>query len=444
MQNQSLTKRIVCIPNAKSIPTLSLFGLLTASIAGVTGLVCPLALVCAQDPAPETALEVPAENELPIQGRVQETVPEEVKDFKPLNGPQFRSQLTVPVAGLMYTQTPAGEALERFTRLQNLAWTLDRRLPSDRLLSISVQNTTVQDFLYLATDKLGWGVTFPDGIIYVGPMDYTVKLRTLFALLLDKVRKLPGESQGAWIQRRPLEWDEGTNPKTLLKEIAQEANFEVYGADKIPHDIWGEGRWPALAVYQKVQLIVGQFGLTYRFDKTGRKIELIPLQTDKVALIRNYPAGSNGAQRVEMFQQALPNVQFRQKDSRIYARGLVEDLDRISANGKISDAVGQQKQNSPTADAAQTANAAPDIELQRLTLKKVVAPLKPILEALCKQLQLELLVDWNELRAAGLAPEKVITFEANNLSVDELCEELGKAAGCRIERRGKNIQVIAP
>lgn len=382
---------------------------------------------------------------------------QEIKNFKPLNGTQFRSQLTVPVSGLVYTQTPGGEALERFTRLQNLAWTLDRRLPKDRLLSISVQNTTIQDFLSLAADKLGWSVTFPDGVVYVGPVEYAGKLRTLFVLLQERIRKLPNESQSAWFQRRPFEWDEGTNPKTLLKRLAKEADIQIYGMDQVPHDIWGAGQWPALAAYQKIQLIVGQFGLTYRFDATGKKIELISLQTDKVALIRSYPAGSNGAQRIQTYQEFFPDVQFKQKDNRIYARGLAEDLDRISSSGKIADASGTNRANAAnsgasgtsgasgasTAGAAQSGSAVPPLETQRITLKKVVAPLKPILDALCKQLQLELLVDWDELRAAGLAPEKVITFEANELSVDELCEELGKAASCRIERRGKTIQVLA-
>ncbi len=379
---------------------------------------------------------------------------QEIKDFKPLNGAQFRSQLAVPVSGLVYTQTPGGEALERFTRLQNLGWTLDRRLPKDRLLSISVQNTTIQDFLNLAADKLGWGVTFPDGVVYVGPVEYAGKLRTLLVLLQERIRKLPNESQSAWFQRRAFEWEEGTNPKTLLKRLAKEADIQIYGMDQVPHDIWGAGQWPALAAYQKIQLIVGQFGLTYRFDATGKKIELIPLQTDKVALIRSYPAGSNGAQRIQTYQEFFPNVQFKQKDNRIYARGLAEDLDRISSSGKIAGASGTTGANAAnsgasgasgtgTAQSGSAAATAPPIETQRITLKKVVAPLKPILDALCKQLQLELLVDWDELRAAGLAPEKVITFEANNLSVDELCEELGKAANCRIERRGKTVQVLA-
>ncbi len=362
-----------------------------------------------------------------------------------LTGMQFKSQLSAPIAGMTYNEAISGEALPRFADTQSLYFYLDRRCASDSLFSLDAYHISVRQFYDQVGGTLNWGVSYPDGLIYMGPKNYTAALRTLLQSQLDAARKLPQESMTKWVKRKPLKWEEGTNPKQLLESIAQETGFQIYGLDKMPHDIWGAGAWPAMSVAQQVQLIVGQFDLTYKFDSTGTKIALVPLDLSKVAVVRSYPDGGKAQQRIDAFKKDLPECQFVAKGGKIYVRGRMEDVERILSNGIVRPAVS-------TPDKPQTAENKPEnntpavtapLENQRLTLPKVSVPPVILARAIAKKLGLTVEVDENELRNAGIALEKVIEFEIKDVTVDQFFQQLGDKSGCTMTRVGTAV-IIRP
>lgn len=365
-----------------------------------------------------------------------------------LTGQMFQTQLTAPIAGTTYNEAISGTSLARFAQVNSLGFYLDRRCPSDKMFSLDANNICVREFFDKAADQLGWGVSYPNGLVYVGPKEYTAILRTLFVLKGEDARKLPSDAAKIWARHQNLQWEEGTNPKELLESLADEAGVQIYGLDKIPHDIWGAGWTPSLSLANRVQFIVGQFGFTFKFDSTGLKIALIPIKIESIATVRSLPDGGQAQQRIESWKTELPRCQFIAKNGKVYVRGLVEDLERILPNGTVKPIYVAQtqrpaqpgtnyrvvsKQPAPTAD----------LDKQRLTLPKVSVPPIILAQKIAERLGLQVEVNEEQLRAAGMATEKVIEFEIQDATVDQFFDALSQKAGCKMTRQGNKI-IITP
>lgn len=363
-----------------------------------------------------------------------------------LTGQMFQTQLTAPISGTTYNEAISGTSLARFAQVNSLGFYLDRRCPSDKMFSLNANNICVREFFDQAADQLGWGVSYPNGLVYVGPKEYAAILRTLFAVKSDEVHKLPADAAKIWSRHQNLQWDEGTNPKTLLESITTEAGVQIYGLDKIPHDIWGAGWTPSLSLANRVQFIVGQFGYTFKFDSTGLKIALIPIKPESVVTVRSLPDGGQAQQRIESWKMELPRCQFLAKNGKVYVRGLVEDLERILPNGTVKPAYIAQSPAQPGQNyrvVSKQPAPAGDLEKQRLTLPKVSVPPIILARKIAERLGLQVEVNEEQLRAAGMALEKVIEFEIQDATVDQFFDALGQKAGCKMKRQGNKI-IITP
>ena len=361
-----------------------------------------------------------------------------------LTGQMFQTQLTAPIAGTTYNEAVSGTSLARFAQVNSLGFYLDRRCPSDKMFSLNANNICVREFFDQAAEQLGWGVSYPSGLIYVGPKEYTAILRTLFVLRTEDARKLPSDAAKIWARHQNLQWEEGTNPKTLLESMADEAGVQIYGLDKIPHDIWGAGWTPSLSLANRVQFIVGQFGYTFKYDSTGLKIALIPIVAEKVVTVRSLPDGGQAQQRIESWKTELPRCEFAAKNGKVYVRGLVEDLERILPNGTVKPVYVAQSPAQPGQNyrvvSKQPAPTA-DLDKQRLTLPKVSVPPIILAQKIAERLGLQVEVNEEQLRAAGMATEKVIEFEIQDATVDQFFDALGQKAGCKMKRQGNKISI---
>lgn len=364
-----------------------------------------------------------------------------------LTGQLFQAQLSAPISGTTYNEAISGTALARFAQANSLGFWLDRRCPSDKTFSLTADNICVGEFFDKAAAQLNWGVSYPSGLVYVGPKQYATVLRTLFMLRSEDARKLPSDAAKIWAKNKNLQWEEGTNPKTLLESLADEAGIQIYGLDKIPHDIWGAGWTPSMSLSNRVQFIVGQFGYTYKFDSTGLKIALIPIKIESIATVRSLPDGGQAQQRIESWKQELPRCQFIAKNGKVYVRGLVEDLERILPNGTVKPIYVVKSAPQPGHNyrvvSKQPTTSIADLNNQRLTLPKVSVPPIILARKIAERLGLQVEVNEEQLRAAGMATEKVIEFEIQDATVDQFFDALGQKAGCKMTRQGNKI-IITP
>lgn len=364
-----------------------------------------------------------------------------------LTGQMFQTQLSAPIAGATYNEAISGTSLARFANANSLGFYLDRRCPSDKLFSLRAHNICVREFFDQAAEQLGWSVAYPNGLVYMGPKEYASILRTLLVLITGEVRKLPPDAAKIWSKHQNLQWEEGTNPKDLLKSLAKDAGVQIYGLDKIPHDIWGAGWTPSMSLANRFQFIVGQFGYTLKFDSTGTKVAFIPIpDIKKIVTVRSLPDGGDPQRRIALLKSELPNCEFAAKNNNIYVRGLVEDLERILPNGTVKSLYAAQ---TPTQGAknykviSKQPVSSANLERQRLTLPKVSVPPIILAEKIAQSLGLQVEVNLDQLREAGMAPEKVIEFEIKDATVDEFFQTLGQKAGCKMIRQGAKI-IITP
>ena len=364
-----------------------------------------------------------------------------------LTGQLFQAQLSAPISGTTYNEAVSGTALARFAQANSLGFWLDRRCPSDKMFSLTADNICVGEFFDKAANQLDWGVSYPSGLVYVGPKQYATILRTLFMLRGEDARKLPPDAAKIWAKHKNLQWEEGTNPKKLLESIADEAGVQIYGLDKIHHDIWGAGWTPSMSLSNRVQFIVGQFGYTFKFDSTGLKIALIPIKPESVATVRSMPDGGQAQQRIESWKQAMPRCQFIAKNGKVYVRGLVEDLERLLPNGDVKPVYVVKNAPQPGTNyrvvSKQPAPSIADLDKQRLTLPKVSVPPIILARKIAERLGLQIEVNEEQLRASGMALEKVIEFEIQDATVDQFFDALGQKAGCKMTRQGNKI-IITP
>lgn len=357
-----------------------------------------------------------------------------------LSGMKFKAQLNSPIAGATYTEAVSGEALPRFADAQSLNFYLDRRCASDSLFTLDAHNISVQEFFDRAAQSLNWDAAYlPDGLVYVGPQDYAVKLRTLLQKQTDLARKLPKDAAAIWLKRQPLSWQEGQNPTEMLQNLLNEQGIQIFALDALPHDIWKAGNWPSMSLVNRVQLIVGQFGLSFKFDSTGKKIALVPLDLSKITLVRMYPDGGEAQKRIALWKQLLPNCDYIAKNGKIYVRGRLEDLERILPSGVIREekSASQTAPSDPSSEKPQESLAN-----QRFTLPKVSAPPILIARSICKNIKMNIEVNEQQLRAAGMAPERVIEFEIKDATIEQLFDSLGKKAGCKMETKGNTLIIL--
>ena len=74
---------------------------------------------------------------------------------------------------------------------------------------------------------------------------------------------------------------------------------------------------------------------------------------------------------------------------------------------------------------------------------KFSLPFWPAMRQLCKQQNLELVADTDELVAAGIDLEQIVSVDLKNVSLEKIFQEIAKAAGCEARLVGNKVIVKA-
>ncbi|MBQ6109023.1 MAG: STN domain-containing protein, partial [Thermoguttaceae bacterium] len=74
---------------------------------------------------------------------------------------------------------------------------------------------------------------------------------------------------------------------------------------------------------------------------------------------------------------------------------------------------------------------------------KFALPFWPAMKQLCKQQNLELEADTDELVAAGIDLAQVVSVEVKNASLERIFQEIANAAGCEARLVGNKVIVKA-
>jgi len=346
-----------------------------------------------------------------------------------LTGTALGRQLAQPVA-VHFGENPLRKALYDLGRAHRVAVLLDRRVDPGRKIDMQLTDVSLEDAFRAIARQRRLGVSVLGSVVYVGPTRVSTRLRTLAELRHEEIRRLPPDVGREFLLPRPFQWDDFAMPRALLEELARQHDWEIEGLDRIPHDLWAGVELPPLPPADQLTLILVQFDLTFRVGTDGQSLALIPVPAD-VALVRNYPGGTDPKATAGKLATIAPNAQVKVVGNRVYVKGLLEDHQRITSPRRPP----RQPPRPPTASDRSLAN-------KRFTLE-ANHPAQSLLEEFAKQLRLDLRIDEAGLQASGISLRKHVKFRVENATIDELLDAVARPLGLSIRRQGNVVEIRA-
>lgn len=336
-------------------------------------------------------------------------------------GAALAQQLAAPVS-VSWSNLPLVRALKSLGAAQRMAIVLDRRIDPDRPITLTIDEEPLGEALEKIAEHLKLGYCQFGPIAYFGPPAMARRLRTFAALRLDELRQMPTPATRKLLVMRSWHWDDLTEPRQLVNDLAAEAGVEIVGADKIPHDLWPAADLPPLSWIDRLTLVAAQFELSYELDKSGRRAQLVAAPAT-VSLSRSYQAGKDATAVARRWAKALP-------DARV-----VVDMNRIRVEGRVEDheAAQQRLRGKPTDQITVTAGK----EVYQLSVEN--AALEQVVQQIAERLNLEFAWDRAAIDAAGIAIGQLVTVKVKDASMDELLSAVLAGTGLAFRRDDRNV-----
>ena len=118
-------------------------------------------------------------------------------------------------------------------------------------------------------------------------------------------------------------WDELSEPRQLVGQLAGEAGVTIAHGELIPHDLWPAVDLPPLSWVDRLTLVAAEFDLTFQIGASGQ-VDLVPIPA-AVALARDYPAGRDPAAVAERWRKQFPDAKVSVEGNKVRLVGLAED-----------------------------------------------------------------------------------------------------------------------
>jgi len=338
-------------------------------------------------------------------------------------GPTLKQQLAAPLR-ISWHGTPLARALAALADAQRVAILCDRRVDPDQRVELTIDGETLgKAFEQIAANQnIGYAQFGP--VAYFGPHDAASRLRTLAALRLEDARPLPDDVTRKLLMLRNWHWDDLAEPRTLLAELAAEANVEIKNPERIPHDLWPQTDLPPLSWLDRLTLLAAQFGLTYRIGDEGRSVELVEIP-EEVLLTRSYAGGRNAAGLARRWAKDLPQAKIGEKEGQIHVAATVEDHEQIE----------RRMRGTPTRKTTVTAGK----EVYQLAVENTA--LDKLVDELAARLQLQFVWDRDATKTAGIASDQLVTVTVENAELDALLKAVFANTGLTYHRQGRRVTV---
>jgi hypothetical protein len=242
-------------------------------------------------------------------------------------GAALARQLEQP-AGIRWQQQALRHGLNRLSSAYGVAIFLDRRIDPDQLVSITIQDVPLETLLSQVAAKSQGDSARQGSVIYVGPPETAAELATLAALRRQEIAKLSSEARARLLKAKTWRWEELTQPRQLVVELAREAGVTVTNLDAVPHDLWPAVELPLLAWVDRLTLVLAGFGLTFELDAAGNVLRLVAMPRGAVLEKRYMPGGSANALAAQL-RRVLPEANIRVEQGQIILSGRQEDHEKV-------------------------------------------------------------------------------------------------------------------
>jgi hypothetical protein len=249
-------------------------------------------------------------------------------------------------------------------------------------------------------------------------------LRTLIEIRREEARKLPTAAQRSCLQPMNFGWSDFDGPREILARLSKSSGVEIVGAEQVPHDLWAKADLPGMALSDILTLVLGQFELTFKFTSDGTGIMVVPMP-DNVAIVRSYPGGRQAQRLAQQWTTRFPTAEIQVRDSTVWVRALLEVHEEMAGSKR---------------PAGHSAPRSTDLE-RRYTLELKEKPVGPVLDQLCRQFGLRLVLDRRAIQQAGLSLDTRVSVIVEQASVEELFRQIAGAAGLAARCAGETVEV---
>jgi hypothetical protein len=299
-------------------------------------------------------------------------------------------ELAKPVT-LLWTKNPLRQAIGSLSQARHAAILLDRRVDADQKLTISLRGESLGSALRTIADRCGLRVCRLGDVVYLGPPSAAGRLVAVAAGLKEDIRRLPPAIRRKYQAVKPLAWDDLAEPRELLAQLAGENGLEIVGLELVPHDLWAAADLPAASLADRLILVAIQFDLTCKVTEGGSQLRLTPL-----------PAETSPQPETDPAFAARPTPR------------------------------------QPTA--AMTPTDPDAIFFQKIVIPG--QPLDAVLRKLAEQHGLELKIDRESIRAAGISLDQSVSVQAKNVTLDELLRRLLRSTGLTCHRHQRVVEIL--
>ena len=347
-----------------------------------------------------------------------------------LTGAALRDRLSQPAEDIYWKDAPLRAALTRYCRAQRVALLIDRRVDPDRRISFSLGGTSLGEAFERIAKHLGLGLSLPGPLAYLGPPEAASRLWTLMELRREEARALPAAAATRFLQPDRFAWADFSTPRELLARLAAQSHIAISGLEQVPHDLWAAADLPPLAWVDRLTLIAVQFDLTFRLADDGAGVALVPLPDD-VSIVRSYPAAKEPEPLASRWAALVPDSRIKVVGAKIFVKGRMEDHQRL---------MDAQHRMRPAARAPEARPAKAPAE-KRYTIAAARGTLGGLLGQLAARFGLELRIDQEAMKQAGISLQQPVSFSAKEVTMDGLFEALLSPAGCTFRRHGTVLEV---
>jgi hypothetical protein len=241
-------------------------------------------------------------------------------------GPALRKQLESPLS-LVWGQRELREALASLAKSTGVAIVLDRRLDPSRTLDLTVTDEPLKTVLLRVAEQVDGGVSLVGSVVYVGPKVTAGKLATLAALRRQSAGEFAANVKAAVAKSEPLGWNNLTEPRVLIGDVAKRAGITIENSEVIPHDLWPGAEWPAMPWAERMTILLAGFDLTY--DPAGPdSIRLIPIPRELEYEKSYTPRGAVERAAADL-KRLAPAAKIAVEGKRLRVAASVEDHERI-------------------------------------------------------------------------------------------------------------------
>jgi hypothetical protein len=286
------------------------------------------------------------------------------------------------VLSVDWNRLPFGDSVARLRSVAAVDVFVDRRIDPEHPVDLSLENARVDEIIARLAASQELGHARLGTLYYIGPATVSDRLVALAARRRRDVTQLPQDKKTSLAERRRIVWPTLTEPRGLVARLVEEHGWRVLGSEQIPHDLWGAGELPPMALADQLTVLLAGFDCSYRILGDERAIEIVPIDWKSIAAAKRPAAG----------------------------------------------------QTRPAA-------AAPAAGQQVFTLRIENQPVGRVLEQLGQRLGWKLSIDTGALRAAGRSLDTRVSFQVENADEDRLLAAVVAPAGLRAERDGRTVRI---